>query len=109
MWLFTKHGFVSIVENLHNPETLLERARVRKDLENFVETLKAIDGKDRWIAETPAADYGYRIVAEKGVVADAVAASTRGIDYSNFKNAVHGDPSRDNAYFEVWAAMRELQ
>ena len=34
MWLVTTRGFYSVVENHHDPDELLVRARVREDLES---------------------------------------------------------------------------
>lgn len=67
-------------------------------------------GKTRHaIKDTEKADYRFRTVASPRVVAAAVARTVAGIDYPNFKTAVHGDSQRDRAYLRVWSAMHELQ
>jgi hypothetical protein len=109
MWIFSKRGFVSIVQHRQLPGKLLVRARTKADLENFVRLLDEIGGRKHPVQETPDADYGYRTVACKRVVANAVSRITTEIDYTNFKNGVHGDPARDSAYLEVWSAMVDFQ
>lgn len=48
-------------------------------------------------------------VAWRAEVVQAVAMMVEQIDYYNFKDAVHGNLPRDEAYLKVWTAMRELQ
>ena len=102
MWLFTNHGFLSIVQHLGDPEKLLVRARVRKDLEQFIELLNEISEEEHPVAEMELADYRFRTFADRDAVAEVFASIARSIEYGNFKNAVHGDPKRDDAYFKVW-------
>ena len=109
MWIFSKWGFVSIVQHRQLPGKLLVRARTKADLENFIRLLGEIDGKKHPVEETPDADYGYRTVACKRAVARALSRIAADVDYPNFKDAVHGDPARDSAYMEVWSAMVDFQ
>jgi len=109
MWIFCKTGFLSIVEHRGEADRLLVRARVEEDLQGFVERLDRLGRRRHPIEETPVADYRFRTVAEKRLVARALAQLAEEIEYTNFKAAVHGDPPRDDAYMDVWDAMRELQ
>ena len=108
MWIFSKTGFVSIVRHKPQTDKLIVRARVREDLERFVKLLDEIAGARHAIRETPR-DYRFRTVATKEAVAQALARQVTDIDYTNFKDAVHGDPQRDDAYLDVWSAMHRLQ
>lgn len=109
MWIFCKQGFVSIVKHRLLPGMLLVRARVRDDIENFVRLLDEISGKKHPVEETPDADYRFRTVACKRLVAKVVSRIAGEIDYPNFKDEVHGDRQRDLAYMKVWRAMVDFQ
>jgi hypothetical protein len=61
------------------------------------------------VEETPDGDYRFRTTATKKAVSEAIARQITDLDYTNFKNAVHGDPARDRAYMDVWAALHGLQ
>ena len=102
MWLFCKHGFFSAVRHVDKPDTIHLRARFRGDLER----LFAAHGVAATVVETPANDYRFRADVPKVDWARIAAAEADGIDYSNFKNAVHDGTARDGAYLGVWAAMR---
>ena len=49
MWVFTQHGFISIVSSLQDPKVVMVRARDRKSLEQFIE---ALDGQDPFTGES---------------------------------------------------------
>jgi hypothetical protein len=57
---------------------------------------------------TPRADYLYRAVVSRGVVADVLAARVDDIDYPNFKNSVAKRFLHD-LYLEVWFSWRSAQ
>lgn len=103
MWIFSKTGFVSAVEHRDDPSLIMLRARARKDLGPF---LKVPGTK---VNITPDADYKYRVILPKDAFSKILSSMASDIDYPNFKNAVHGDPGRDNAYMHVWSAMRAFQ
>lgn len=109
MWIFSKTGFVSVVRHKSQPGKLIVRARVREDLERFAKLLDTITGERHGIRETPGRDYRFRTVATKHAVAQVLARQITDIDYTNFKDAVHGDRQRDDAYLDAWSAMHRLQ
>lgn len=102
MWVYTKNGFVSIVQVRGEPRELLVRARRREDLEAFVGSQYVKD-----IEHTPAADYEYRIELGMGVVAALAMREVMGIDYPNFKGAAARDPVWGGALHRIWAETRE--
>jgi hypothetical protein len=108
MWIFTRIGFFSAVENTQDPATLLVRARVRADIEHLADRLRE-QGCPCEVRETPDRDYRWRLIVPKAVFAEVVGALAAGIDYPNFKDAVHEGTSRDRAYMRVWSAMRDIQ
>ena len=114
MWLFTKHGFYSVVANTKPGESgLLVRARE-------VGHLNALCDRLGWprsrVLETPANDYRFRVMVSEKEWAKAAASLTGDIDYGNFKGEC-GERARegdlDSAYVKtlgkVWQAMFEYQ
>lgn len=114
MWLFTRHGFFSIVQDETatkagpTPDYLLVRARCFADIRQFVALLDGLDCHVCW-HETPDKDYRFRLSAPAEKVAEVVQKLTCGVNYPNFKRVVHGELYRDRAYAECWGAMAELQ
>lgn len=113
MWIFTRHGFFSIVAKTSDPETLKVRGRCRADLDALLAFvareapgLRADFSK---IVETPLRDYGFRVFVPRASWAAVASILASDIDYTNFKREVHGDPARDRAYICVWSAMNRFQ
>ncbi len=79
---------------------LLVRARRKGDIEAVFTGFKA--------RRTPGHDYPYRAVLQRTVVAEKVLERVLTMNYANFKGSV-SDPDRHEAYFGVWARMREYQ
>lgn len=105
MWIFTKNGFFSAVQHFEDANLIHVRARFRGDLER----LCAAHNVEARVSETPANDYPFRMDFDRDVWTRIVAAEADGIDYSNFKGAVHEGTSRDRAYMNVWAALRQAE
>ena len=100
MWLFMNDAYLSVVANRHNRDELLVRARRQGDIE------ATFPG---YLAETtPLADYRYRAMIPRPVVATAITMRVLGLDYDNFKNSVPDNPRHD-AYLTVWHVMNRYQ
>lgn len=100
MWVFLSDSFVSIVAHRNRPTMLLVRARLPDDIRALfprARVLKAIG-----------ADYRYRAVISRRVVARVLAKRAAEIAYGNFKNSVKDD-ERHASYMRVWIVMREAQ
>lgn len=96
MWMVTKDGFYSVVQDRGDPDRLVVRGRWKKHLK----VLKDLLPGSR-ILVTPEADYPYRMFVSREdweKVLKVVAVD--GIDYPNFKNEAH---SRHG--FEGWASI----
>ena len=112
MWIFCKFGFFSAVQHRDKPNTLLVRGRFDGDLDRL---LNSLSPEDRTlcspVAETPNADYFYRMEMPKHIFAKAVGEIAEEIDYGNFKDSVHeGNRSpRDAAYMGCWSELRTGQ
>ena len=110
MWIYTKYGFFSAV--LHYDKTqMIVRARTRADMDALAAFIEKIGfaASERKIIDTPANDYYCRIFMQPATWTAVVAMLASDIDYSNFKNTVHGDADRDAAYMDVWTIMRRFQ
>jgi hypothetical protein len=111
MWLFTSIGFVSVVRSKSNPRRVVVRARCREDIDRFVAAYRRHFPRARKVEaiRTPLADYRYRVELPKASFAELVRRLVEAINYTNFKNSVHGDPARDSAYMRCWTAMHAFQ
>lgn len=99
MWVCLNSGFVSIVENHFDKNTLLVRARRRQDVQNF---LDADVGKYP-ITETLDSDYRFRAVVPREELAIRMVKHIAKINYGNFKDSTkNGELQR--FYGEVWAS-----
>jgi hypothetical protein len=122
MWLFTTHGFFSVVcarqgDGRHSQpvdETrVMVRARVRGHLEalkrRFPELLGAAG-----IETFAGTDYAYRLFAPKAVWVSVAAALAGDLDYDNFKDEVGRVQGSVGSAYEaalhhVWEVMYGLQ
>ncbi len=103
MWLSLSDSFLSIVAlegPTADPRQLLIRARVAGDIERVFPSAM--------VTHTPQHDYAYRTILPRTMVAAALAAAVKAIDYANFKNSVP-DQARHDAYLACWIAMHDLQ
>ena len=80
MWIFTNHGFYSIVKDKSSETNLLVRARKREHLEVLFDRSR--------ITYSPKRDYQYRVNAHRDEVSDLLYYSTNDITYTNFKNSI---------------------
>jgi len=110
MWLFTRHGFVDLVQHPHpdHADKLLIRTQVEADMAEFVRLLDQASGSAHTIEPTFDGDYRFVTNAAKDVVAQVVARLVVEIDYPKFKQAVHFDLGRDNT-FVVMLGPNDLQ
>ncbi|MCB1773865.1 MAG: hypothetical protein KDI88_09630 [Gammaproteobacteria bacterium] len=100
MWVFLNDSFLSMVAHRDDPDALLVRARSQHDIN------RAIPGAT--VFEDAEADYRFRAVVPRRMVADAMRTAILGIDYPNFKDSVQ-EHDRHAAYSRVWGDMTALQ
>jgi len=107
MWLFTPHGFFSVVRKPHS-NCLTLRSRVHEDLEklrrNYLPDLSET-------LEKAGTDYPYRATVSHAAFAEAMAKMAKGIDYSNFKDEVASQQGmqRAHVYGRVWECLINLE
>ena len=109
MWIFTKKGFFSIVQDKDDENYLIVRARVKGDLEALMGNNAALlNGYP--IEEDAGSDYRYRVRMERDVAEYFLLFAMKDIDYTNYKAAVYSvDPRRSEYYGMVWAMMADMQ
>ena len=122
MWLFTKHGFFSVVCARQDDGTqgqpidstrLMVRARVRGHLEALKERWPDALGPSDILTSTRT-DYRFRMFVDKQAWSRVIAELTLETDYDNFKSAVarHQGPAGapyERALHDVWEVMNRLQ
>lgn len=109
MWIFSEIGFFSAVENYFEKDHVLVRGRFEQDILNLKDLLFEQEELDLHVLHTPENDYHYRLNIPKDVWGRVCQSLASGIDYHNFKNHIHGDPVRDEAYMGCWSAMNMAQ
>lgn len=122
MWIFTKHGFYSVVcarrgDGNHSqpvdPDRIMVRARVRGHLESLKARFADLLA-DSEIMEFPGTDYAFRIFVSKPAWSRVVVGLTEEMDYDNFKSKVARHQGSEGADYEhslheVWSVMNRLQ
>jgi hypothetical protein len=115
LWIFTTRGFFSIVEHKKDPNRLLIRARIRKDIDNIKTLFEELGLEVSDVEENVSFDYRYRVFTSRSDWASVMTQLITDIGYTNFKNAVHEADSpeikgkRHEAHMDIWAIMHELQ
>lgn len=115
MWIFSTKGFFSVVQQENDPDQVLIRARLKKDIQGLKRLFDALELKTSRTIVNRNFDYKYRFSADR---MDWILVMNRlmlDLDYRNFKDAVYKTDSREcrderhEAYFQVWEATRKLQ
>lgn len=94
MWLFTNHGFFSIVKIINaSPDAFYVRARRKEHLESYF--------NDKAIIQSENSDYRYRVILTRQDLFNFYAALPIDIDYTNFKDSIK-DPALQAFATKVW-------
>lgn len=101
MWIITNKSFMSIVQNIQDPEQFVVRARIKGDLEEFF-------GDSIIVIETDDSDYRFRTFVSRDEFKNKIIENINSIDYSNFKNSVK-DKERYGWYTQIWSVMYRVQ
>lgn len=109
MWLATKFGFYSIVQDKKNRNQFKVRTRDKKDLESL---RKIEEFKNRKIHFDSLADYHYRIFITKNELTVLMKYLSDNLDYDNFKDKIKEEVSQKDKlpyYTRIWTIMYEYQ
>ena len=101
MWIFTRWGFLSIVQHNAMLEYFQVKARVMDPLENLwpEHEIEIID----W------ADYRFRITIEKEKVFPILLKLGQEVGYTSFKDECRSDHDYHDALVKVWSTMYNYQ
>ena len=102
MWIFTTHGFISIVQHKDTADQFQIKSRVPEPLESLWPEyeIQVLD----W------ADYMFRInVPKSEVIAVLLNEITESLDYTSFKHECENDQSYHDALVRVWTVMYNYQ
>lgn len=108
MWIFTKWGFISVVEDKSNPSFFVVRSREKYSLEEVVSRLE----KDYEIFTNIGTDYIYRIFVPKEEFVYLMVKELNSIGYNNFKQAAEEYIKEDewlNTLANVWFILYRYQ
>lgn len=108
MWLFTRDGFFSAIQDDDcSASEVIVRARVKRDL---LRLLTKIGRPDDEMISLPQANYRCRIKITKREWADYLSSEAMDIDYSNVKDAISdGLYERSEAYYTCWTSLHWFQ
>ena len=111
MWIFTQHGYLSIVQHF-SPKPgaeLLVRARCRRHLAACLQQVVSMVEAEDMIQHTPGGDYPWRAVTSRDLVRKLAAAAVDALDYQNFKGRCSITWGSDSdVLHDVWSATSEL-
>ncbi len=108
MWLFTKHGHLSLSQHAGEPDILIVHTQVREDIDRFVALLDQVDSRKHEVTEPMDGDYKFLVMARRIAVTRAVARMVAAIDYGKFVHSVHFDFGNQPGYF-LWLNQTGLQ
>ena len=100
MWVFTKTGFISIVQHREQVDLMIVRARCAAHLQSLFSGTEVL--------ETRNADYRFRAFVHRDVVKSVLTAAIDALDYSNFKDSI-ADAQYHDAASRVWEVMHIIQ
>ena len=101
MWVFTTHGFLSIVQHNAMPDHFQVKSRVPGPLESL--------WPDHEVEVIDWADYRYRITIEKPEVLPVLLEVIASVDHTSFKDACSDDANYHLALSSVWQVMYSFQ
>ncbi len=108
MWLFTKHGHISLAQHEGDPESLRVLAQMREDIDHFVALLDAAGDHTHDVQELLDGGYRFCTKTKKTVAAQAVSSLVKDIDYTRFLHSAHFDFGQEPGYL-LWLNPTGLQ
>ena len=109
MWIFGTQGHLSIGQVAGQPAILEVRSQLREEMDKFIAVLDATSAQRHEILERVEEDYRYLVLAQRTVVAQAVAQLVVGIDYTKYLNSFHIDLGRQQPGYLLWLNRSGLQ
>ena len=107
MWIFSKHGHLSLGQDANDHDLLVIHAQLCNDLDGLVALLDEIGGERHKVQRTVEGDYRFLVLAKRSVVAQAVSRMVAEIDYGKFVHSQHFDFG--SAGYLLWLNQTGLQ
>ena len=109
MWVFSRHGFISVVAHRDAEGYVLLRHRTKEHADATAEIL----GGTASVFEDASADYQWRLSATRSELKVLLLSLADGVDYDNFKNAVAATHEEKGPYLTLlhriwWAGVSAL-
>ncbi|MAN23810.1 MAG: hypothetical protein CME10_06040 [Gemmatimonadetes bacterium] len=101
MWIFTKHGFLAIVQHNSMSDFYQVKSRVIDPLEKLWPDIE--------IEIIHWADYRFRITIPKKQAISVIAEQMQSIDYTSYKNECETDDWFYSALTKIWTIMYNYQ
>ena len=101
MWIFTKRGFLSIVQHNSMPDHFQVKSRVADPLEQL--------WPDHEVEVIDWADYRFRITIPKDEVLTVLKEEVEDVLYTSFKNECEVDEGYHYVLTRVWSIMYNYQ
>lgn len=111
MWIFTQHGYLSVVQHFDPTPgaELLIRARNRRHLAACLSRVVESGDVESMIRHTPDADYPWRAFVSRDLVRRLVVEAVDALDYSNFKGRCSRTWGADaDMLHDVWSETHRL-
>ena len=108
MWIFSKHGHLSLGQHASDHDMLVIHAQVREEMASFVALLDEASGDQHEVQETTEGDYHFLVMARRTVVAEAVARMVTAVDYGKFVHSIHVDFGKQPGFL-LWMNPTGLQ
>ncbi len=100
MWIFSRNGFVSLIQHPQKPGSLVVQTQTREEMEQVV---RLLDGKHE-IERSYDGSFRFSTIADKDAVAMLVAQLATKIDYSRFTQSVNFDFGTDPRFLLCMSA-----
>ena len=113
MWIFFPDGFISVVADRQDSDTLLLRSRRLDHLQQFCRGIEQLppelDPVDSQMVlyryyEHSNSDYQYRIILPRRKFKELFSCHVNRLDYDNFKDSINDDDFHD-CCVEVWRSI----
>jgi hypothetical protein len=98
MWVFTKHGFISIIASENSPTLLMVQSRFPGHIEALFPQAQ--------VSEAPYGIYRFRAGVQKHLVAETLLDIVEQIDYFSFKDSIPDEGYR-KAIIDTWATLNK--
>ena len=105
MWVFTKQGFFSVVQDREHRSNVHVRARSEADLLEVWRHAQMLQAHPEIVYNDDQADYPFRVIMWKTTWAQILEMYAESIDYDKFKPNFEHEPEKHEILLKVWGDM----